>query len=218
MKSSKTNFWQYQFMVLSRAAQKAWNKFGALGTVLGLVAAIIAGVILGDGETLKSALLTALISLGMLLIIIGVFFVLEPAIIYNEQQSQINNFSTESINDNSIDASHLATSSSNSIELRYVLGNEPIKILSVELFYLDKQGQRFQNPIGQFYSLSDDSLKNQVNLSVLSVGEGVRFSCPSKDETNEVVVKIQLRGVKTKKDLDIEKTIRLKPNQVWFMT
>jgi hypothetical protein len=99
MKPFKTKFWQYQLMVLSRAVRKAWNTFGALGTVLGLAAAVIAGLILGDGETLGSALLTALISIGILLVVIGVFFVLEPVTIYNEQQSQINNFSTDIIDD-----------------------------------------------------------------------------------------------------------------------
>jgi len=53
MNPSKKNFWQYQFMVLSRATQKAWNVFGALGAVLGLIAAIIAGIILGDGQALE---------------------------------------------------------------------------------------------------------------------------------------------------------------------
>jgi len=204
-------------MVLSRAVQKAWNTFGALGAVLGLVAAIIAGVILGDGETLKSALLTALISMGILIIVAGVFFVLEPVTIYNEQQSQINNFSQENVTENSIDVSHFATPAFNSIELRYVAGNEPVKILGVELIYLDKHGQKIQNQVEQFYSLSEGSLKNLVNLSVLNIGEGVHFYCPSKDETNEVIVKIHLSGVKTKKHLDVEKDVQLKPNQVWLI-
>ncbi len=204
-------------MVLSRAVRKAWNTFGALGTVLGLAAAVITGLILGDGETLGSALLTAMISMGIFIVVIGVFFVLEPITIYNEQQSQISSFITNTIDDNSIDASHFATPSFNSIELRYVFGNEPIKILNVELIYLDKQGQKIQKSVEQFYASLDDSLKNLVNLNVLNVGEGVRFYCPSKDETNEVIVKIQVSGVKTRKRLDVEKTVQLKPNQVWLM-
>jgi len=205
-------------MVLSRAAQKAWNIFGALGAVLGLIAAIIAGVFLGGGEALESALLTTLISFGILFIVTGVFFIMEPVAIYNEQQFQINDLSAENITENSIDITHFATQAFNSIELKYVTGNEPVKILKVELMYLDKDGQNKQSLVEQFYSLSNNSLNNQVNLSVLDVGEGVRFYCPSKDETNEVIVKVKLSGVKTKKYLDVEKVVQLKSNQVWLMS
>ena len=205
-------------MVLSRAAQKAWNTFGALGTVLGLVAAIIAGVILGNGESLKSALLIASISFGILFIVMGIFFIIEPVTIYNEQQSQIKNLSAGDITDNSIDISHFATETFNAVELRYVTGNEPVKILKVELLYLDKRGQNMRNQVEQFYSLSNDSLKSLVNLSILNIGEGVRFYCPSKDETNEITVRVQFSGAKTKKHLDIEKVVQLKSNQVWLMS
>jgi hypothetical protein len=203
-------------MVFSRAARKAWNVFGALGAILGLGAAILAGIILGGGEALGSALLTTIISLGILFVVTGIFFIREPVTIYNEQQSQINDRSEENITENSIDISHFATSAFNSIELKYVTGNEPVKVLSVKLIYLDKDGQNTQSQVEQFYSSSSNSMNEPVNLSVLNIGEGVRFYCPSKDDTNEVIVKVELSGIKTKNNLVVEKIVQLKPNQVWL--
>jgi len=126
---------------------------------------------------------------------------------------------SESISENSIDLSHFSTSSYNAIELKYVTGNEPIKVSLVTITYLGSNEESKKTQVDQFFSLSGPLLADHhTNLSVLNVSEGVRFHTISKDDTkNEyVTINISFSGVKSGKNIELERRVSLKPNNIWY--
>ncbi len=126
---------------------------------------------------------------------------------------------SDSISENSIVLSHFSTSAYNAIELKYVMGNEPISVSSITMRYLDKNGEQKEQQISQYFALSDNLLAgHSVNLNVLNIGEGVRFHAISKDDSkNETVtISISFTGLKSSKLVEFERQIPVKPNQVWL--
>lgn len=128
---------------------------------------------------------------------------------------------TESISDNSIDLSHFSTSAYNAIELRYIAGNEPIKIHAVEIAFIDQNGKKVKNKITQFFSLSDNLLGgHHLHLNILNIGEGCRFNTLPKDDVRNgaITVRVLFSGFKSGKRLEIEREIPMEPNQQWLMS
>jgi hypothetical protein len=129
-------------------------------------------------------------------------------------------FLSDSISENSIVLSHFSTSGYNAIELRYVMGNEPISVSFLTLIYFDNNGEKKVQQISQYFALSDNLLAgHSVNLNVLNVGEGVRFHTLSRDDVkNEsVTISMGFTGLKSGKQVEFERQIPMKPNQVWLI-
>lgn len=127
----------------------------------------------------------------------------------------------EAINENSIDLSHFSTTAYNAIELKYVTGNEPIKIHNIEIILIGNDGKEIKNTVTQFFPLSDNLLGgHHLNLNILNVGEGCRFHALPKDniKNGTITVRVSFSGFKSRKFLEIEKHVSMRPNQSWYMS
>jgi hypothetical protein len=91
--AQKTVFQYYLSLVIPRAASRAWKKFGALGTFLGFALPVFTVIItrrpISLVEFLKNdAVITAEMILGLFALVLIIYIIREPAIIYNADVSE----------------------------------------------------------------------------------------------------------------------------------
>jgi hypothetical protein len=88
--TAQLGFWKYYQIILSQAVAKAWDKFGALGTLVGIILPIIAVYITKHPQSLaeffgSDAVITAELMVGLFAFVLMIFIVREPVIIYNKE-------------------------------------------------------------------------------------------------------------------------------------
>lgn len=93
-------FLEYATVVMYRAFCKAWDKFGALGTLLGLMVSIAVAYFAEQPKSLKDfgssdAIMAAQVFLLLFICAMGFYILREPVIIHNEQQVSKENLERE---------------------------------------------------------------------------------------------------------------------------
>jgi hypothetical protein len=211
---------RYKKLVWGRALRKALNFWGSWASVLGVAISLATYFIWNDIEALFSALAFSI----ALIFAILVYAFKEPAIIHNEQQFVIKNLKNKleesqsnHISENSIDISHFVAEQLDCIELKYVRGNEPIKIQSVKVSYTDRNGHLAQVDIDKFFSGSDTSLSNRINPSAIHNGDSFRFQSPETyQDKKEINITLLFCGIVSKREIKLTKTVSLKPTEAWL--
>jgi len=97
--TAQFGFLKYYQIILSQAVGKAWDKFGALGTLIGIVLPIIAVYITKHPQSLadflgSDAVITAELMIGLFAFVLMIFIVREPVMLYNEEiaeKQELNN-------------------------------------------------------------------------------------------------------------------------------
>lgn len=91
---SQIGFWQYWRMVFCGALYRAWDKFGAWGTFIGIIAPIIAVVIARHPKSLadflaSDAVVSAELIVGLFVFVLMIYIIREPVFVYNKKQDYI---------------------------------------------------------------------------------------------------------------------------------
>lgn len=213
---------KYKTFVWSRAIKKAWESFGKSATAIGVIVSVISYFALGGVESLISAL----VFIAFLLIAILWHAFREPAIIYSEQEQviksledKIKKFESGYVSENSFNITHFVAPSINCVEVKYINGNEPIKILSVKVDYINSNEVSEQVDVTHFFSNSDLNSSSHQNVSVVQNGDVFYFQPPTTyPNKSEVVVALLLYGVISEKELRFERSIILKPSEGWLIS
>lgn len=98
MESLQKTFLQFYRMIVYRALHRAWEKVGAWGTPIGIIASIAATILIGKPQSFvdffrNDAVIAGVFILAIFFIVLVLFIVREPVIIHNEQASTIESLS-----------------------------------------------------------------------------------------------------------------------------
>ena len=157
-------------------------------------------------------------SVFIILTVVG--FVWANIIMHDEQFKVIKSLTDNSISENSLSImTRISGKSILIVEVMYLIGNEPIKVLKVALCYFDMDHQFINDKVDQLYHPTDSKFeKGYQNYFSLSPDEVFCIKVPVKDSVYEgkVTVHIDFEGVKSKRKVHQYDTVYLYPKPVKF--